>query len=300
MPTMDRYLTIFLTHMHLFFGLSILLLAEQAPSPSSSGHQPNGVQQPPSVMLAIPWDEKTDIAGWWMSEKLDGVRGYWTGKKLVSRSGIPFHVPTWFTENFPSTPLDGELWLGRQRFSELVSIVRRNNADDQWKDVRYFIFDVPELEMTFEKRLEFARNWFRKHPSRYAEVLKQEVCENADSLRKKLTEIELLGGEGIMLRRPHSRYTSGRSSDLLKVKSYADMEATVIRHLPGSGRNKGRLGSLLVELTNGIQFAIGTGFSDQERDAPPPIGSVVTFKYYGFNKSGVPRFASFLRIREEL
>lgn len=87
-----------------------------------------------------------------------------------------------------------------------------------------------------------------------------------------------------MLRRPGSPYTIGRSNYVLKVKTYEDAEATVIRHLSGSGKNAGRLGSLLVELPNGIQFAIGTGFSDQERDDPPPVGSVITFKYYGFYK----------------
>jgi DNA ligase-1 len=112
-------------------------------------------------------------------------------------------------------------------------------------------------------------------------------------------EIESLGGEGMMLRKPDSPYTVGRSYDSLKVKTHEDTEATVIRHLPGSGRNAGRLGSLLVELPNGIQFAIGTGFSDKERDNSPPVGSIITFKYYGFYKSGIPRFASFLRVREE-
>ncbi len=102
-----------------------------------------------------------------------------------------------------------------------------------------------------------------------------------------------------MLRKPGSPYTVGRSLDLLKVKTHEDAEATVIKHLPGSGKHTGRLGSMLVELPNGIQFAIGTGFSDQERDNPPPIGSIVTFKYYGFYKSGIPKFASFLRIRKK-
>ncbi len=132
-----------------------------------------------------------------MSEKLDGVRGYWTGKKLISRSGNPFHAPNWFTKNFPSTPLDGELWLGRQQFSELVSIVRRKVPDANWKRVRYLIFDAPQVEGGFEKRLDFARRWFQQHPNPYAEVLEQQICENEAHLRTKLREIESLGGEGI-------------------------------------------------------------------------------------------------------
>jgi DNA ligase-1 len=117
-------------------------------------------------------------------------------------------------------------------------------------------------------------------------------------LRRKLGEIESLGGEGLMLRKPNSQYTVGRSYDLLKVKTFEDAEATVIKHLPGSGKHSGRLGALQVELPSGIQFAIGTGFTDQERENPPPVGSIITFKYYGFHESGIPRFASFLRVRE--
>ena len=250
-------------------------------------------------MLAHQWDQEIDIKGWWMSEKLDGVRGYWTGEKLISRAGNPFHAPEWFTRNFPSTPLDGELWTGRGQFSEIASIVRRENAGAEWKKVRYAIFDAPEIEGGFEKRLDFARRWFLEHPNLFTEVLEQQICNSKEHLQRKLLEIESLEGEGLMLRRPGSPYTVGRTHDLLKVKTFEDAEATVIKHLPGSGKHAGRLGSLLVELPNGIQFAIGTGFSDQERNNPPPIGSVITFKYYGFYKSGIPKFASFLRIREE-
>ena len=249
-------------------------------------------------MLAQRWDQKVDIKGWWMSEKLDGVRGYWTGKELISRSGNLFSVPKWFTRNFPSTPLDGELWIGRRQFSVLIGIIRRKMPADEWEKVRYLIFDAPQAEGGFEKRLDFARRWFRQHPNSYTEVLKQQICENEMHLRRKLRAIESNGGEGVMLRKPNSPYTVGRSYDLLKVKTYKDAEAKVIKHLAGSGKHAGRLGALLVEQPNGIQFAIGTGFTDQERENPPPVGSIITFKYYGFHESGIPRFASFLRVRE--
>ena len=277
--------------------LAVRCQLQPTPALSTSqkaGHKP----QKAPVMLAHRWDQKVDIKGWWMSEKLDGVRGYWTGKEMISRSGHQFHIPTWFTKNFPSTPLDGELWIGRQQFSEIVGIIRRKVPAAEWKKVRYLIFDAPQAEGGFEKRLDFARRWFRQHPNPYTEVLKQQICENEMHLRRKLGEIESLGGEGLMLRKPDSAYTVGRSYDLLKVKTFKDAEATVIKHLAGSGKHAGRLGALLVELPNGIQFAIGTGFTDQERENPPPVGSMITFKYYGFHESGIPRFASFLRVRE--
>jgi len=255
-------------------------------------------QNKPLLMLAHTWNEKMEIKNWWMSEKLDGVRGYWTGSQLISRAGNPFHAPEWFTQNFPSFPLDGELWMGRNKFSELVSIIKTKNSDNEWKKIRYMIFDSPQINEGFEKRLAFAQNWFKQHPNPYVEFIQQERCIDKAHLRKKLKEIESKGGEGLILRQPDSPYIKGRSYDMLKVKSFDDDEATVIQHFKGKGRNADRMGSILVEMKNGIQFKIGTGFSDEERNHPPPIGSMITFKYYGFTNNGVPKFASFLRIRE--
>jgi DNA ligase-1 len=106
-----------------------------------------------------------------------------------------------------------------------------------------------------------------------------------------------LAGEGLIVRKGDGLYSSGRSPEILKVKTFFDMEAVVVDHIAGKGRNRGRMGSLLVELPDTTRFKIGTGFSDAERDSPPPVGSSITFKYYGFYKSGVPKFPSFLRVR---
>lgn len=257
--------------------------------------------QPPPVMSPYTWKPHMDIRGWWMSEKYDGIRGYWTGRQLVSRVGNAFVAPPWFTENFPAVPLDGELWIGRQTFAELSSIVLDQTPDETaWKRVRYMIFDAPQARGGFEDRLDFARQWFDLHPNPYVTIVHHETCKDTEHLQQKLTEIEAQGGEGLILRRPQSPYIKGRSRDILKVKTYQDADAVVIGYRPGKGRHTGRLGALLVELPNGVRFAIGTGFKDAERDNPPPIGSTIKFKYHGFTKAGKPRFASFLRVRKEL
>jgi DNA ligase-1 len=59
------------------------------------------------------------------------------------------------------------------------------------------------------------------------------------------------------------------------------------------------LGSLRVRTADGREFSLGTGFSDQQRQTPPAIGKTVTYRYRGFTSSGLPRFASFLRVFEE-
>lgn len=59
------------------------------------------------------------------------------------------------------------------------------------------------------------------------------------------------------------------------------------------------LGALQVQLEDGRSFRIGTGFTDAQRASPPAIGSVITFRYFGLTATGLPRFASFLRVRDD-
>ena len=253
------------------------------------------------IMLPLVYEDGADISGWLMSEKLDGIRGYWDGRQLLSKSGKQFRSPPSFTANFPDFAMEGEIWGGRGTFEKTAGIVMKQEAHDGWLELRFAIFDVPAAKGGFEERLKVAAIWFEQHPSAYAFVIEHLPVENSAHLQQELKRIEHLGGEGIMLRRPGSPYSKGRSRDILKVKSYSDMEAVVVAHLAGKGRNEGRMGSLLVELPgNGIRFKIGAGFSDRMRESPPPVGSLITFKHYGFYESGIPKFPSFLRIRQEL
>jgi DNA ligase 1 len=253
----------------------------------------------PPLLLAERWDNVQDLAGWWLSEKLDGVRAYWDGKSLISRLGNRFHAPDWFLEGLPDIPLDGELWIGRKAFQRTVGIVRRQDKTDLWKQVRYVAFDAPAVDDAFEGRLAAIRTHIERYRPTYLTAHEHAICISLDHLRAELARIEELGGEGLMLRQPESRYEVGRSVTLLKIKSFRDDEARVLEHLKGAGRHKGRLGALLVELANGTQFSVGTGFSDAERGAPPPIGSLITFRYQELSDGGVPRFPSYVGVRSD-
>jgi DNA ligase-1 len=249
------------------------------------------------IMLPKVYQGDIELSGWLYSEKLDGVRGYWDGRRLLSRNGIPFEAPAVFTADFPPFPLEGEIWGGRGTFEKTAAIVRRSGADPGWLDLRFAVFDVPAHPAGFEDRLQKADYWFALNPSRHAFVIEHRPVGDEEQLREELARVEKAGGEGLMLRRSGSPYTAGRSPDILKVKSYEDREAVVIGHLPGSGRNLERLGALLVELPeSGLRFKIGSGFSDEERTHPPPIGALITFKFYGRYESGLPRFPVFLRL----
>jgi DNA ligase-1 len=264
--------------------------------------EPNadGESSAPGLLLAQTWANDMDLAGWWMSEKLDGVRAYWDGRQFLSRQGNLFYAPDWFVEHLPQTPLDGELWLARKSFQRTVSIVRRQDKSDLWRELAYVVFDAPAIVDVFERRLEYLRETITKKQSPFVRVLEQERCRDLDHLQEELARVDALGGEGLMLRQPGSHYEAGRSATLLKIKRFHDAEARVIGHLPGAGRHKGRLGALDVELPDGTQFSVGTGLSDAERGDPPPIGSVITFRYQELSDRGVPRFPSFVRVRRDL
>jgi DNA ligase-1 len=250
----------------------------------------------PGFLLAESWTNDLDLSGWWMSEKLDGVRAWWDGKQFLSRQGNVYHAPPWFTAGLPDQPLDGELWLDRKAFQRTVSIVRRQDQSDHWRQIAFVVFDAPMLESPFEQRHAFLADLFAK-PLPHARHLDQARCTSVAALQAELARVEALGGEGLMLRQPGSRYEAGRSSTLLKVKTFHDAEGRVVEHVPGKGRHKGRLGALVVELASGLTFSVGTGFSDAQRENPPPVGSTVTYRYQELTDRGVPRFPSFVRVR---
>lgn len=255
----------------------------------------------PPILLAHSWTVDTDLTGWWMSEKLDGVRAYWDGKQFISRQGNVYHAPDWFIEDLPKDiHLDGELWLQRKQFQRAVSIVRRQDKNDHWKEITFLVFDAPRIDDVFEARIAFIAQTLDELRPKYARPHAHERCTGVDHLKEELSRVEALGGEGLMLRKPGSKYEVGRSHTLLKVKSFHDAEARVIEHLPGTGKHKGRLGALSVELSDGTKFSVGTGFSDAEREKPPPIGSIITFRYQELSDRGVPRFPSFVRVRTDV
>ena len=279
---------------------------EQAEQDRVGGELPAKSQQAssseaagPGLLLAHTWQNEGDLTDWWMSEKLDGVRAYWDGKQFISRQGNVYHAPDFFTAGLPEVPLDGELWMGRKAFQRCVSIVRRQDKSELWKSIRFLVFDLPSAGGPFEERLEQLRDLLAAGRAQFAEMHQHNRCRGLDHLREELTRVEALGGEGLMLRQPGSRYEAGRSPTLLKVKTFHDAEAHVVEHLPGTGRHKGRLGALRVVLPDGTNFSIGTGFSDAQRDKPPAVGSLVTFRYQELSDGGVPRFPSFVGVRQD-
>ena len=254
----------------------------------------------PRPLLANIARADIDPTPYLVSEKYDGVRGLWDGQTLRSRAGNSIAAPAWFLAKLPKRSLDGELWVARGQFEKASSYVRKTTPqDDEWRQIKYLVFELPGAPGTFAERYERLKKIIAQ--ANFAQLIAVEQFRLADNaaLKRKLEEIVRAGGEGLMLHRADAPYITGRNDALLKLKPLDDAEATVIGYVPGKGKYEGKMGALQVETADGKRFQIGTGFTDALRANPPAIGTLVTYTYRGFTKNGLPRFASYLRVREK-
>lgn len=252
-------------------------------------------------LLAQDWPAGRDPAGWLVSEKLDGVRALWDGRRMVFRSGRALALPASIRDRLPAEPLDGELWLGRGRFEHISGLLRSERAGDAdaWRDVQYHVFELPAGSGRFAERA--ARLQQIAAASRWPglKAASQQPVADAAALKRRLDAVVAAGGEGLMLHLAEAPVANGRSPWLCKLKPLQDAEALVVGHRAGRGKHEGRLGALQVRGDDGQVFYLGTGFSDAQRAAPPAIGTRVTYSHQGSTGQGVPRFARFVRVAPE-
>ena len=254
----------------------------------------------PPVELVDVYHGDVDLADYWVSEKYDGVRGYWDGQRMRTRGGTVVDMPAWFTAHFPDTALDGELWVGYGQFSIASAIVRTAGADDaDWHKISYHVFDLPDHSGDFDARVPAIESAVADVGDPWVVAVRQFHVVDEDALDQTLADVMAKGGEGLVLHRGSRDYSAGRGAGLLKVKPYDDAEARVTGFNPGSGRLEGMMGSLDVRTPDGRQFAIGSGFTDEQRAAPPAIGTWITYRYNGETATGLPRFARFLHRRPD-
>ena len=257
------------------------------------------IAQNAPLQLAESYKDDIAISEYLVSEKLDGIRARWTGTQLITRNGNPIYPPPWFTRNWPTEPMDGELWSKRGSFEEIASTVLSHHPDKRWQAIKMMVFDLPVTGLPFAERVKRMQTLIAQANNPSLKMIEQFTLDSLLALEYALDNITQQGGEGLMLHHRQAHYQQGRNPGLLKAKRYQDDEAKVLAHLPGKGKFKDMMGSLLVESRQGQQFKIGSGFSLAYRQSPPAIGSWVTYKYYGLTQRGIPRFASFLRGRPE-
>ncbi|MBZ7936018.1 DNA ligase [Campylobacter sp. B0100352/1] len=241
-----------------------------------------------------------------MSEKLDGVRGIWDGKSLKTRKNQTITPPSFFMKNFPPFALDGELWISRNQFDLISSLIRTTHSDENlWKKVSYNVFDVPNACEEFdlnpcnlENRLQVLQKYLQKNPNPYIKIIPQIPIENEKHLNEFYENIVKNKGEGVVIRKSLNPYEKGRSKQALKLKPYNDAECQVIGYTKGKGRFENQIGALICKTMDGKIIKIGSGLKDQDRKNPPSIGTIITYKFSGLTKNSLPRFPVFLRIRE--
>ena len=256
------------------------------------------VSSPHDVLLAETWDEGVDPKGYYMSEKLDGVRCLWTGNRIYSRNGNQFYCPEWFTKGWPNASLDGELWIARNTFQQCIRVIKKKQPEEnEWKKITYLVFDAPSLNLPFIDRYKIMEQEIKKINNPHIKLVENRLCLSKKDMETELEKILGLSGEGVMLRDPQSYYERKRSHALLKVKKMLDDEALVIGYIR---RPQGDIKAMQVQLANGKQFKLGGGLTDQERRNPPKIGIKVTFKYQNLSEDGIPRFPIYLRPYDKL
>ncbi|ECL3026539.1 DNA ligase [Campylobacter coli] len=250
--------------------------------------------------------QNKNFNGCLMSEKLDGVRGIWEVGKFKTRQDNPIYTPSYFTYNFPSFKLDGELWIARAKFDEVSALIRGDNLDSSlWKSVTYNVFDVPNAceefkltSCTLSNRLKVLEQYLQQNPNPYIKIIKQIPIKDQEHLKEFYKDIVLNKGEGVVIRKDLAPYEKGRSKNAFKLKLYEDAECKVIGYTEGKGKFQGKIGALLCQMPNDRVIRIGSGLKDKDRENPPKIGSIVTYKFNGLTKNSLPRFPVFLRIRD--
>jgi DNA ligase-1 len=295
-------------HYHAILVLSAAAIAtntlalETATAPEQPSHTlptPKNNAGPTSAMLGKNWDANLPVAEFLVSEKLDGVRALWDGQTLRFRSGRSIAAPAWFLERLPSTPLDGELWIAHRQFDRVSAAVRRNQAlDAEWHTIRYMVFDIPGDQRPFAQRTAHLAQITTQTATPWLIAVPQLRLPDTAALNTHLQNTLAQGGEGLMLHRAQATWQTGRSDGLRKLKPSPDEEGKVLAYIAGKGQLQGRMGALLLEAPDGQHFALGTGFSQAQRDNPPPLGSLVTYRFRDRTAKGLPRFASFVRVHE--
>lgn len=254
----------------------------------------------PAMLLAEVYAADVDVTQYWVSEKFDGVRAQWDGRSLRFRGGGIVPAPAWFTANFPAVPLDGELWIAREQFDRLSGTVRRTEpVDAEWRQVRYLVFELPGAAGDFSARIQQMQALVTQAAVPWLQLVEQTRLTDHAALKQRLATVVRTGGEGLMLHRADAPYVTGRSDALLKLKPWQDAEAIIVAYTPGKGKYQGMTGALTVEMPDGKRVQIGSGLSDALRRQPPPVGTRITYRYQHLTKNGLPRFARYLRVRED-
>ena len=255
-----------------------------------------------AAMLLKNYDGR-ELSGWVMSQKYDGVRAIWDGKKLKSRQGKEFCAPKSFISQLPPFSIDGELYAGPGAFEKTASITAR--CDEDWGELEYLIFDAPGVGGDLPTRLAPLKDFLAKNQGSQIKIIEQIKIKSTKEAFDYLDKITAGGGEGVVVRDPNAPYKDGRQSSIMKLKKFYDAECEVLSIKPRKDRNS-VVGSVECRDSKNT-FKIGSGFGSLKickraatQENCLKTGDIITYKYQNLTKNKKPRFGVFLRKRTDL
>lgn len=280
-------------------------------------------------------DERIDPVGHFCSEKLDGYRAIFKGGEFHSRTSKMYNSPLWFRKCLPDRVIDGELWISREEFEKMGCVRKKEPVDSEWMEVTFQVYDIIDCEGGFGSRLkellkivkEATKKWniYRKKLGKDDERFLKMKCplrfvtqtpvKSVSHLKELFHHFVSQGAEGIMIKDPNSLYEPGkRSKKLLKIKPSFDAEGIIIGYKPGNGKYKDLLGAFVCKqlMNHGSYSSIDenkdhifsiSGMDDDVRNSykdTHPLGTIISYEHSGITGKGVPRFARYLRIRDDI
>lgn len=267
--------------------------------------------------------------------KIDGVRACYINK-FTGRSLKPFKnqaVNAAFSDvKFKN--LDGELAVGDISSASLcrdtTSVL--NTVNGSADGVVWHVFDITDMpHLPYETRYRILRSRVAALEDPRVVLVPMSIVQGVQDVHD-LDAIHLEQGmEGTILRNPNAPYKDGRSGktcgSLVRVKQFADAEATVVRvveamenqneakvnelgHTERSSHQenkipKGMVGALECVTDDGQQITVGPGkMTHEERthywnNQNLLVGQIIKYKSMVSGVKDKPRFPTFLSLRME-
>lgn len=256
--------------------------------------------------------DNINISDYLVSEKLDGVRGFWDGKRLYSKNENLYYPPDDFVKNFPPFAIDGELYCDAE-FEDIISDVKKS----KFQCVKLYVFEVPNQKGNLEQRLQVLKDYLKIYPNDNIKIIPQLNFKNKDEFFKYFDDITKNGAEGVVLHKKDTDFDTKKGDNIIKFKKYFDDECVItkINYTKNLLKNyeckwdiknaqKALKTKKQKELFNSKKneqyiIKIGSGFNKDHRENPLSIGTKITIKYYKISKNLKPIHAVFIRVRKD-
>lgn len=213
----------------------------------------------PDTQLCKTWDPSLvleDVRGWWVTPKLNGLRGRWVfrhdGFHFLTREDYPLIGFDFIEaelraiqEDYDLEMIDGEIFSFDLPFQIIMSIARTENEispQDKAK-LKFHVFNIREkTPYKSTKDMVTKLNSIFKDPTRYEYVTKLEyewMGNRPDAIIAKCQKYTDDGYEGIVMRHPDVSWEAAkRNNNLLKYKIFYEADLKVVDILYGKEGKK--------------------------------------------------------------